>query len=90
MLSLCGILPIPPILFLHDRQALAHWLTAELRKQPGCSKCTVHSVYKPPNKDADGCNWQVGHVIGQDVSENTFREAFDKVVNMAKNQFNLF
>jgi hypothetical protein len=74
--------PVLPVIFsgsmsdkkLLDSNELAQWLTDELRKQPGCRKCTVHSVYRPPNQDA---------------SEKTFREAFDTVVKMAKERFNL-
>ena len=42
---------------LIDAEALAQWLTDEIRKIPGCEESSVKSVYKLQQPES-GCNWR--------------------------------
>jgi hypothetical protein len=48
---------------LIDAEALARWLTDEIRKIPGCEKVSVKSVYKLLQPEP-GCNWRPDFIIG--------------------------
>lgn len=46
-----------------DAKTLVNWLNEELRKQIGCTDCSISDVYKLPTRAIlDGCNWSVGVV----------------------------
>jgi hypothetical protein len=73
---------------LIDAEALARWLTAEIRKIPGCEKSSVQSVYKLLQPES-GCNWRPGFVIGQDLLGDELQVCLEKALESAKLRFNL-
>jgi hypothetical protein len=63
------------------------WRAAKQRQAPpGCSKCSVKSVYKA--HAYQGCNWLSEYVTGQDASHNDFERGLATVLEMAE-RFNL-
>ena len=73
---------------LIDGEALAQWLTNEIRKIPGCEKVSVQTVYKFLEPESD-CNWRPGFIIGQDVLSAELRVCLEKALESATLRFNL-
>ena len=74
---------------LIDDVSLAKWLTAELKKQPGCGGCSVSSVYKLERPDPEGINWSYGLAIGQGTAPGVLDAALSVVLPIARQRFNL-
>ena len=73
-----------------DDVSLAKWLTAELKKQPGCGGCSIPSVYKLERPDPEGFNWSYAVAIGQDATSEVLEAALAVVLPIARQRFNLF
>lgn len=73
---------------LIDAEALARWLTDEIRKIPGCEKSSVKSVYKFLQPES-GCNWRPEFIIGQDVLSDELRFCLEKALESARLRFDL-
>jgi hypothetical protein len=73
---------------LIDAEALARWLTDEIRKIPGCEKSSVKSVYKLLQPES-GCNWRPGFIIGQDLLDADLSVCLEKALESARLRFDL-
>jgi hypothetical protein len=73
---------------LIDAEALARWLTDEIRKIPGCEKVSVKSVYKLLQPEP-GCNWRPDFIIGQDVLSAELQVCLEKALESARLRFDL-
>jgi hypothetical protein len=71
-----------------DAEALARWLTDEIRKIPGCEKVSVKSVYKLLQPES-GCNWRPDFIIGQDVLSAELQVCLEKALESARLRFDL-
>lgn len=71
--------------------ALAKWLTSELRRFDGCEECEVVGVYRLQEPDEEGCNWSMEGVPvrATGVLAEILRPALVNVVTRAKERFNV-
>jgi hypothetical protein len=73
---------------LKTRPEIAEWITAEVRKYPGCEDFkTVGVLSKDP--DVQGCNWTIGTVLVTGLDPVDWEPALNKVLAEARKSFYL-
>ena len=74
---------------LIDESTLANWLTGEIRKQPGCERCTILDVYKLPQSMVFNGNWSIGAFVSSNPDQKACQCALDQVKGLARDRFDL-